>query len=221
MINPDEDMIANVVDPLILEIYLYKNNYKDRILISELKEKAHTVRIPEMEGTCFFVRVEDVISILNTSFKKDIKNFGSISEKSLSNNVTSIYFIDNMIKSFESIKYFKVNVSNSEVYTRLNKDTITFDYKIIHSRINFPSFCTPEFLEKCKEIFQKIGVYKRDIFDKAPYFEIMSNDLIDKLVIYSQGLTDGEEMIYVENILMLLGSKVEKDNPILLVIVEN
>jgi hypothetical protein len=119
MINPDEDMIANVVDPLILEIYLYKNNYKDRILISELKEKAHTVRIPEMEGTCFFVRVEDVISILNTSFKKDIKNFGSISEKSLSNNVTSIYFIDNMIKSFESIKYFKVNVSNSEVYTKL------------------------------------------------------------------------------------------------------
>lgn len=221
MINSDDDMITNVIDPLILEIYLYKNNYKDRILISELRESAQVVKLPYLENNSFFVRVEDVNSVLQTSFKKDIMGFETISEKSLSNNVTSIYFIDNMIKNFKSLKYFKINVSNSENYTRLEKNNIVFDYKVIHSRINFPSFCAPEFLEKCKQIFKLIGLYKRDVFDRSPYFETTANDLIDKLIRHMETLTDEEEMIYVESILSVLGSKIEKDDPLLLVIVEN
>lgn len=217
----NDDMITNVIDPLILEIYLYKNNYKDRILISELKEKAHLVKLDSDISNSFFVRVEDVISVLNTTFRKDIRGFESLTGKSLSDNVTSIYFIDNMIKEFGTLKYFKINVSNSEVYTRINKDSIYFDFRIVHSRINFPSFCTPEFLQKCQEIFQKIGVWKRDIFDKSPYFEISSQDLIDRLVKYIHTLEDEEEVAYVDNILLALGSKIEKDNPILLVIIEN
>jgi|NOAtaT_7_FD_contig_31_1443303_length_2364_multi_4_in_0_out_0_3 hypothetical protein len=217
----DDDMITNAIDPLILEIYLYKNNYKDRILISELKEKAQVVRIPNQETSSFFVRVEDVVDVLHDSFGKDLKEFEGTSQKALVQNVTSVYFIDNMIKSFEHLKYFKVNVSDSQVYSRLQKDTITFDYKVIHSRINFPSFCTEEFLQKCKEIFSKIGLYKTGVFERSPYFETTAIDLIDRLVRYSQEITDGEEMVYVDNILMLLGTKIEKDNPIVLVIVES
>ena len=83
----DEDMITNVVDPLILEIYLYKSNYKDRLLISALKEKAYMVRMSDIEENddSFFVRVEDVHYILRENFRKDIKQFESTPEKSLSN----------------------------------------------------------------------------------------------------------------------------------------
>jgi hypothetical protein len=221
MINPEDDMITNVVDPLILEIYLYKNNYKDRILISELKEKAHMVRIPDQEKSSFFVRVEDVVDVLYSSFRKDLQEFENTSEKALVKNVTSVYFLDNMIKSFEHLKYFKVNVSDSQVYSRLQKDTITFDYRVIHSRINFPSFCTEEFLEKCKNIFESIGLYDRGPFEKKPYFETTASDLIARLIRYSQNLESDEEAFEIDNILMILGSKIEKDNPIVLVIVEN
>jgi hypothetical protein len=222
MIDDEEDMIANVVDPLILEIYLYKNNYKDRLLISALKEKAYMVRMSDVvdDDDSFFVRVEDVDYILRENFIKDIKQFESTPEKSLSNLVTSIYFIDSMIKSFGMLKYFKVNVSKSEVYTRKSKDIISFDFKVIHSRLYLPGFCTKEFLEKCQTIFKKIGFYKKDIFDKCPYFETTAVEFIDKLIQYTHDV-DEEESLYVDNILSILGSKIEKDNPVLLIIVED
>jgi len=222
MINNEEDEITNVVDPLILEIYLYKSNYKDRLLISALKEKAYMIRMSEMieEDDSFFVRVDDVNYILRENFKKDIKQFDSTPEKSLSNLVTSIYFIDSMIKSFSMLKYFKVNVSKSEVYTRKSKDMIAFEFKVIHSRLHMPSFCTDEFLEKCQDIFRKIGFYKKDRFDKTPYFETTAVEFIDKLIQYTHNI-DEEEAVYVDNILSILGSKIEKDNPVLLIIVED
>jgi len=222
MINNEEDEITNVVDPLILEIYLYKSNYKDRLLISALKEKAYMIRMSEMieEDDSFFVRVDDVNYILRENFKKDIKQFDSTPEKSLSNLVTSIYFIDSMIKSFSMLKYFKVKVSKSEVYTRKSKDMIAFEFKVIHSRLHMPSFCTDEFLEKCQDIFRKIGFYKKDRFDKSPYFETTAVEFIDKLIQYTHSV-DEEEAIYVDNILSILGSKIEKDNPVLLIIVED
>jgi hypothetical protein len=222
MIDDEEDMITNVVDPLILEIYLYKSNYKDRLLISALKEKAYMVRMSDIEENddSFFVRVEDVHYILRENFRKDIKQFESTPEKSLSNLVTSIYFIDSMIKSFGMLKYFKVNVSKSEVYTRKTKDVISFEFKVIHSRLHLPSFCTEEFLEKCQDIFRKVGFYKRDKFDKSPYFETTAVEFIDKLIQYTHNVNE-EEAVYVDNILSILGSKIEKDNPVLLIIVED
>ena len=53
-----------------------------------------------------------------------------------------------------------------------------------------------------------------------PYFEITAVEFIDKLIQYTHNV-DEEEAIYVDNILSILGSKIEKDNPVLLIIVED
>ncbi len=71
----DNNALTSSVDPLILEIYLYNNNYKDRLLITELMEKAQTVKIPGLDDTSFFVKTDDMWEILNTKFRKDIPRF--------------------------------------------------------------------------------------------------------------------------------------------------
>lgn len=218
---PEEDILTSVIDPLVLEIFLFKNNYKDRLLISALKEQAHVVTIDEDNESSFFVKVEDVDDILHNNFSKDLKEFASTPEHSLSTSVTSIYFIGSMIQNFSKLKYFKISISNSEVYTRKSTTGISFDYRVIHSKLDFPSFCTPEFLEICRQIFSAIGVYKKTPFNKEPYFEIYANDLIQKLIDHGDTLEEeSEELNYVANIVSILGSKLEKDNPQLLVVVE-
>lgn len=217
----NEDAISNVMDPLVLEIFLFKNNYKDRLLISALKEKAHVVKLENLDENSFFVRVEDVNLILHDNFKKDIQDFVSTPAQSLSTSVTSIYFIDLMIQSFSKLKYFKVNVSNSEVYTRKSNNIIQFDYRVIHSKLDLTAFCTEEFLNICKEIFHAIGVYKQTPFEKAPYFEIQAQELVDKLADFAADYEeDSEEASYVSNLLSIIGPKIEKDNPLILVVVE-
>lgn len=221
MNDANDDMVTNVQDPLILEIYLYTNNYKDRLLISELKEKAHTVKVPGIEDSSFFVRVEDMYDILHTKFKKDLSDFDSTPLESLTQTATSIFFIDNMISSFSRMKYFRINVSDSPIYTRKKNDSINFDYRIIHTKIDLPSICAPEFLFECKRILEKIGILIRDPFNKQPYIETSAREIVNSLRGYASTLDpEGEEYQYVTNLQFIFGNKLEKDNSIVLVIVD-
>ena len=217
----EDDMITNAIDPLILEIYLYNNNYKDRLLITELKERAHTVRIPGLDDTSFFVKVDDMYDILHTKFKKDLVDFDSTPYDALNQSVTSIFFIDNMIRSFSKMRYFRINVSESQIYSRKIKDSISFDYRIIHTKVDLSSICAPEFLAECKMIFKNLGYYRNDPFDKTPYFEVSVREFLSKLRMYLARLDqESEEATYILNLQLIFGTKLEKDNSIALIVVE-
>ena len=221
MTDGNGDMITNAVDPLVLEIFLYKNNYKDRLLISELKEKAQTIKIPGLENGSFFVKTGDIIDILNTKFKKDLDNFESTPSENLNQSVTSIYFIDSIIKAFELVKYFRINVSESEIYSRKAKDSISFEFRILHSKIDLTSICAPDFLIEARRILKKLGFISSEAFAKQPYFEASARDLVNKLRSYYQMVDpEGEEAEYVSSLLIIFGNKLEKDNSIVLVITE-
>lgn len=222
MINPEEsDMITNAVDPLILEIYLYTNNYKDRLLISELKSKAQTIKIPGLDEASFFVKADDMYDILHDKFRKDLRDFDSTPYDTLNGSVTSIYFIESIMRSFQKMKYFRINVSDSQIYTRKVNDKISFDYRVIHSRVDLPVICTSEYLAECKRIFKNIGVYGMDPFDKTPYFEISVTDLFNKLREYSMNFTEeDDELSYILNLQAMFGAKLERDNCTALIVVE-
>ena len=95
------DSISSLIEPLILEIYLNNNNYKDRILINDLKKRAHIVKLQDIDESSFFVRAEEVNDIINSKFHNDLLEFDSTPISSLAPKVTSIYFIDSMIEITE------------------------------------------------------------------------------------------------------------------------
>ena len=215
-----EDTISNLVDPLILEICLYKNNYVDRLLITELKQKAHTVTIPGMDNSSFFVKIDDIEMILNNRFKKDLQNFDATPYNTLNQSVTSVYFLDSIIKAFGTIKYFRINISDSSIYTRKTKDTISFDYRIIHSRIDLAEVCSDEALVKFKNVFKELGYFSDDPFDKTPYVEISVRDFLLNLRDYKFTIEEqeSEEFFIVDELEQIFGTKLEKDDSIALVI---
>jgi hypothetical protein len=217
----EEDAITNVVDPIIIEIFLYKSNYKDRLLISELKEKAHTIKIPGIDDSSFFVKIDDMWEILNTTFKKDLKDFDSTPYDSLNSTVTSIFFIDSMIQSFDQLRYFRINVSDSPVYTRKKDDVISFDYKIIHSKIDLTEICSIEYLSFCKDLFKKLGFLNENPFNPVPYIEIPAKDLLGKIRNYLMSIDqESEEAEYILSLQLIFGTKLEKDNSTVLIILD-
>lgn len=219
--NFNEEFVPGLVDPLILEIFLNSNNYKDRLLISDLKKRARIVKFGSQDENSFFVRAEEVDEILHTKFIEDLQEFDTISNSSLPANVTSIYFIDSMIREFRHLRYFRVHVSNSQNYTRKVENRIVFDFKIMHSRIDLANRCRPEFLERCEAIFSKLGIYKNETFSERPYFEITAKEFYGKLISYSSTLDPEEEdQITVMEILTIFGPKLEKDNSSLLVLMK-
>jgi hypothetical protein len=215
------DFLPGLVDPLILEIFLNNNNYKDRILISDLKRRARLIKLQNLDENSFFVKAEELESILSSKFGSDIREFSSIPNSSLPSNATSIYFLNSMLREFRSLRYFRIYVSNSPNYTRKVDNRIVFDYKIMHSRVDLAGKSTPEFLRRCKDLFSKIGIYREETFFEKPYLEISAKDLFNKLNYYGVGIDiEDEDHHTISDILMLLGSKIERDNSTILIIMK-
>jgi hypothetical protein len=210
-----------VTDPLIVEIFLYKNNYKDRLLLAEMKEHARIVAAPFIEENSFFVQASEVFDILHDKFRKDLANFASTSNAEVGKSVTSIYFINNLLSTYQTVKYLKINVSDSPVYSRRVDNKINFDYRIIHSRVDLTSLLVEEDLADIKDLLIEANIIKRDIFDKKPYFEIYARDLLLVLNSFSSNLNeDDEKSQLIKGLISLLGPKIELDNSMLLIIID-
>lgn len=212
--------LSEFIDPLIIEIYLFSSNYKDRLLIAELKKRSQKIKIDLKSDNAFFVSVNDVSDILYTTFLRDIKDFESTPIDSLNASVTSIFFIDSLIKEFNFLKYIKVNISNSIVYTRKQEDAIVFDYRIIYAKLDLPTFCDDKYLERIQSIFKSTELYVTSPFVRRPYIEISSQNLLKSLNLYKSSV-DVEEVNFIENFTQLIKNKIEFDDSTLLIIVES
>ena len=214
------DYISPLVQPLILEVFLYQNNYKDRLLVSELRKKTNIIQNGEDENS-FFVKADDVFFVISSKFAKDLDTFRNSSDKTIFKNATSIYFLDTILERFQSIKYFKINVSQSTNFTREKENVINFDYRIAHSRVDLTAEFdgVDLFLLEC--ILRDIKVFEYDVLQPKAYTEINAHDLIDKLSVYLSTIEEGsEEFEIIQRILMIIGPKLEKDNSIILLIVK-
>lgn len=203
-----------MIEPLILEIFLNKNNYKDRLLITDFKKKAQIVTIPDYDSSSFFVKVNEVEDILWEKYRKDISNFDSVSPANFKANANSVFYLEAALREFKGLKYFRVHVSDIE-----ETEKKPFEYKIMHSRIDLANRCHSDFLAMCERIFKKIGVYQPTTYNPIPYFEIAVRDLFVRLQNYSYNFDkEDEEYKNVIDIMLIFGQKLEKDNSTALII---
>lgn len=216
--NESKDSISFMIEPLVLEIYLNKENYKDRLLINDLKKNAQIIKLPEHGPSSFFVKASELEGILHTRYYDDIQNFDSTSPADFEKSANSIFFLESALREFTKLRYFRVKVSANEKSAK--KDS-KFEFKIMHSRVDLANSVTPEFLEKCKRIFQEIGIYKPLKFEPKPYFEIQTKELLILLQNHMLNIDPTEENhILISDIMSIFGHKLEKDNSTVLIIIE-
>ena len=210
--------IDEMIEPLILEIYLNSNNYKDRLLITDLRKKAQIVKMPMIDDSAFYVKADEVSDILYEKYKKDIKNFQSTPVSTFAESANSVFYIEAILREFDSLKYFKVNVSDKSI----SRDTSNlFEYKVIHSKMDLANSVDEDFLEMCVSVFKNIGIYQTSTFYPQPYLEISIRDLFYKLIDYRNDFEpEDDEYLDVMDIMMMFGNKLERDNATCLLILQ-
>jgi hypothetical protein len=214
----DFNDVIGMVEPLILEIYLNSNNYKDRLLINDLRKKAQIVKMPSIDSNAFFVKSEEVSDILYEKYLKDIQNFESTPISTFIDSANSVFYIEAILREFICLKYFKINVSDKSI----SRDTSNvFEYKIMHSKVDLANSVAFDFLDMCVDIFTKIGIYNNTTFYPKPYIEISVKDLFSKLLDYQLEFDkEDEEYLDVIDVMMIFGNKLERDNATCMIIMQ-
>lgn len=207
---------SNTKLPLIVSVTMYRNNLNDNRILSEIKKNS---RIYPINGSNknFFVSTNDLNKILD-KFDDDITFQNSLSHEDLIENVNSSYFLSNILKTFDNLKYIKFTVSNSKNYSRGLGDMISFDYKITHAKIDFPALIeSDDIIEDIQYLFQYFGFWEYDPIQKQTSIECTSQELVTKINVleYSDPEMFEKYSEAINEILLVLDFKIESDNSIL------
>lgn len=162
------------VEPVIVKVFLYRNNYKDRLLIGALRPYFFSDN---------HVMATDLRQVLTEEFSKEISQVGSFPKEHVHNRVTSPFFLDQMLREYTNVKYFHVQILPDELYSRRGDDGfVSFDHRIVYSRIDLSTLSRKP-KENLERVLRLIGVYDSTLpsYDRPPYFEIRTNELLSKL----------------------------------------
>jgi hypothetical protein len=205
---------TNAKYPLIVEVTMYKHNLGDNRLLSLVKRNAKLSKINNSNNH-FFVSCNDIQEILSDNFQDDLDHQNSLNETKLVEDITSAYFLDSVMLTFKNLKYIKFNVSPSKNYTRRVGDTVSFDYKILHAKIDLPSLISISELESIQNLLIDIKFWTDNIFSPQTFIEISSRDLIYQIN-YHEGRSNFMEThnLAIELLLNLIDSKLESDDTV-------
>jgi len=214
---------TNLSYPLVVEVTLYRHNLIDSRVLSEIRRNAKLERVDNSKKH-FFVKANEVFEIINDRFRDDIMFQTGLGDEDLVKNINSVFFLHTVITTFSNLKYIKFTVSDTKNYTRRKGNQISFDYKILHAKVDLPSVVqNNQELRDIQKLLIAIKFWKPNKFYPKPYIEVSSQDLINQLN-YLEG--NGEEFTReygdsLTKLLQYIDMKLESDNSIVHLVIMN
>jgi len=212
---------TNLTYPLVVEVTMYKHNWSDNKIISEIKKNARLNRVGSTDSH-FFVSTKDLKEILANKFSEDILHQASLTTEKLAENITSAFFLHNVVNSFSNLRFVKFNLSSEKNYTRKQGKSINFDYKILHARINLPELVeSTKELKDIRKLLFDMKFWKFNKFNPTTFIEISSRDLINQIH-YHEGSDSEfvkEHAAVIGGLMNYIDIKLENDNSVIHLII--
>ena len=214
---------TNLSYPLVVEVTLYRHNLIDSRVLSEIRRNAKLERVSN-SNKHFFVKADEVFEIISERFRDDIMYQTSLGDEELVKNINSVFFLHTVLTTFSNLKYIKFSVSDTKNYTRRKGNQISFDYKILHAKVDLPAVVeSKKELRDIQKLLIAIKFWKPNSFYPKPYIEVSSQDLINQLN-YLEG--NGEEFTQeygdsLSKLLQYIDMKLESDNSIVHLVIMN
>jgi len=209
-------MIVNSNQPTIVEITLFRNNWKDNQIIHTFKKNAGLFNVTKNKDS-FFISIGDMRGSLS-KFDNEIGKFNSMIDNTLTRNVNSLYFIHNILETFESLMYVKVNISDKKNYTRMVDDMLSFDLKIMHSKIIIRDWLSVSESTKLKSFFKELDlIFDSPVFEQT-YIQIQLHELLDRIRTFQPSNNKPEFDDIIEKLFLSIDEKTEEDNPSVLLV---
>tara|TARA_R110001592_G_scaffold192795_4_gene439733 strand:+ start:2647 stop:3342 length:696 start_codon:yes stop_codon:yes gene_type:complete len=214
--------------PLVIDMTLYKNNYYDNIIISQLKRNSRFIRFPGNSG--FVVSANEFKDILTSRFPEQLKQITpNPTSYELKKGATSIFFINDLLTNLKNLKFVKISVSNEKEYSRRVKmdddsknDAIVFDFKVIHSVIDFTKYIKGSKFKILNDFLLKSKIINKELFRNGPPFiQVKSTELMDKIAIFEDTYSSKDKYQFIVDIFFtLVDAKIEEDNCDILIITD-
>lgn len=207
--------------PTSIDITLYKYNYIDNKLWTQLKNQVDYIKVDECS---IIVTKDQLYAILLNNYSDEINKIKSVGSKFFHNQVNTIYFTWMMMVEMKGLQYIKLTLNKDKSYTRIlmnsnDEKTIEFDFKLLSITIKLAEIFDEDELEIINNM-----LYNLDIIDsQEPYIRLKAVELIEIIDSYLSTLDEdilSEEAEIITELLEIFTYKIERDNPLTLLITD-
>lgn len=206
--------------PTHIKFTLYKFDYIDNLIISNVLRECKNWNITENDVYTVHADAFKSAVLLNPKLKKIIDNIGSYD--SLTNpdiKLNSLFFLWLIFDKLINLSWISFHISYDSNYTRLiktnNTEIISFYFKIEEGVFDLTKMFDRTVLDTINKKLIKTGVLRNEYLNRLSYFYIKASTLLNTLSELSLNNNNS-----IADVLNDLDSKLEEDDPILLVITD-
>lgn len=208
--------------PTSIDVTLHKYNYIDNKLWVQIKNQLDYI---EVDDFSIIITKQQLHAILIENYSDEINKIKSTGSKFFHNQVNTIYFIWMMVEEMSNLQYIKLTLNSDKSYTRLlisedGNKTIEFDFKLLSITIRLADIFELNEVTVINQMLNDLNLLQPD----ETYIRLRALDLINATDNYLSELDDEDELqestATIADLLELFTYKIERDNPLTLLVTD-
>jgi hypothetical protein len=211
--------------PTVVDVTLYRYNHLDNRLWVKIKNDLDYI---EVDKDSVIVDIDQLKKLIEANYSSMINRVKSVGSDFLHKKVNSPYFIYMMLDDLTNLKYLKITKSYDKEFTRLleidGDKLLKFDFKILSMTIRLHDWFYTKELKVLNPILEELKILE----DGVPYNRTKLIDLLDILDIWVNKEIDKDidedieidPMPLVTELMDLIDPKIERDNPLVLLVTD-
>lgn len=204
--------------PTAIDVTLYKYNYIDNKLWAQIQNDIDFI---ELGNDSIMVSSSQLKFVLDTYYQNSINRLKSVGSDFIHKEINTVFFLYQILIEMENLQYIKFTLNKDKKYTRIIENDgvrmIQFSFKLLTATLRLYDLYDDDELPLVNKILEEIEVLE----DGNHYARLSAKNLYDTILFYleEKDPEDAEAGI-VTDILDILESKIEKEDPLLLLITD-
>ena len=204
--------------PTAIDVTLYKYNYIDNKLWAQIQNDTDFI---ELGNDSIMISSSQLKFVLDTYYQNSINKIKSVGSDFIHKEINTVFFLFQILLEMENLQYIKLTLNKDKKYSRIIETDgvkmIQFSFKLLTATLRLYDLYEDNELPLVNKILEELEVFEEGI----PYARLNAKELYDSILFYLEE-KDPEDLEagIVTDILDILESKIEKEDPLILLITD-
>ena len=204
--------------PTAIDVTLYKYNYIDNKLWAQIQNDIDFI---ELGNDSIMVSSSQLKFVLDTYYQNSINRLKSVGSDFIHKEINTVFFLYQILIEMENLQYIKFTLNKDKNYTRIIEvdgiKMIQFSFKLLTATLRLYDLYEDNELPLVNQILEELEILEPG----TPYTRLNAKELYNSILVYLEEKDpDDIEAGIVTDILDILESKIEKEDPLLLLITD-
>ena len=204
--------------PTAIDVTLYKYNYIDNKMWAQIQNDTDFI---ELGNDSIMVSASQLKFILDTYYQNSINKIKSVGSDFMHKEINTVFFLFQILIEMENLQYIKLTLNKDKKYSRIIETDgikmIQFSFKLLTATLRLYDLYEDTELPLVNKILEEIEVFEKGI----PFARLNAKELYDSILFYlDEKDPEDSDAGIVTDILDILESKIEKEDPLILLITD-